>query len=225
MANTIAIVGPPGEGKSTGIEKLDPKTTVVINADGKSLPFKAWYKYYNIESKNYVESSNITIINKYLDKINSNPNIKDVVIDTANGIMLDLEMSSNFRGRKAGGEAMNKWMDLAAEIYDTILKCNSLRTDLNIYILFHETIFTDTRGMEKRCIVTNGRKLEKIHLESKFPMVLFTHVKYGNEGKNEFYFETQASNSTGKTPKGMFDTFLIPNDFKLISDKIKEYNK
>ena len=113
--------------------------------------------------------------------------------------------------------------DLAAEIYDLILKCNSLRTDLNIFIMFHSVNHTDVDGTEKKTIVTNGRKLEKIHLETKFPIVLFTNVKYGNEGKNEFFFETQASSSTGKSPMEMFDKFLIPNDLKLVSDKVREY--
>lgn len=224
MANTIAIVGPSGSGKSTGIRTLNPKTTCMINADGKALPFPKWRTVYNTTNKNYIESSNLQVINKVLDDINNRKDIKDLIIDTANGIMLDLEMSANFRNRKAGGEAMNKWMDLAAEIYDLILKCNKLRDDLNVFILFHSTLFTDKDGTEKQCIVTNGRKLEKIQLETKFPIVLFTKVIYGVEGKNQYYFETQTNASTGKSPMGMFDEFLIPNDFKIVSDKVKAYD-
>jgi deoxyadenosine/deoxycytidine kinase len=222
MANTIAICGTSGDGKSTAARTLDPKTTVYINADGKTLPFKE-SKFYTLANKNYIETSKLDMINKVLNEINNRTEVKDVIIDTANGIMLDIEMSNNFRNRKAGGEAMTKWMDLAAEIYDLILKCNSLKKDLNIFVMFHTTNYTDVNGLEKKCIVTNGRKLEKIHLESKFPIVLFTHVKYGAEGKNEYFFETQASSSTGKSPMGMFDSFLIPNDLKLVSDKVREY--
>ena len=46
--SAISIVGKSGTGKSTsignipelGIEGLDPKTTVIINVAGKSLPFR-----------------------------------------------------------------------------------------------------------------------------------------------------------------------------------------
>jgi hypothetical protein len=223
MAKTVAIVGPSGEGKSTGIRTLDPKTTFIINADGKSLPFRNADSMYNVNTKNYVNNSNQTYIKQCVQGLNKLPHIKTIVIDTANAIMLDVEMSANFRSRKAGGEAMNKWMDLAAEIYDLICECNDLREDLVIFICFHATLYTDIYGNERKCIVTNGRKLEKIHLESKFPLVLYTHVKYGGNGKNEYFLETQANSSTGKTPMEMFEEFLIPNDFKLIDNKIREY--
>ena len=111
MANTIAIVGPSGSGKSTGVRTLDPKSTLYINADGKTLPFRGANKLYNTGSKNYIETSKLDVINPLLERTNKRPEIKDIVIDTANGIMLDLEMSANFRNRKAGGEALNKWMN------------------------------------------------------------------------------------------------------------------
>jgi hypothetical protein len=46
MAELIAIVGRSGYGKSTSIEGLDPKETLVISVSGKALPFKGWKKKY-----------------------------------------------------------------------------------------------------------------------------------------------------------------------------------
>ena len=82
-------------------------------------------------------------------------------------------------------------------------------------------IIVDDLGTRK--LVTNGRKLEKICLESKLPIVLFTNVENAGKGKNKYYFETGKYESTGKTPIGMFDEFLIPNSLKLVDDKIREY--
>ena len=224
MAKTIAVVGQSGEGKSTGIRTLNPETTFIINCDGKSLPFRKADKLYNKENKNYASTSKYSEVKALLQGISDKkPTCKTIVIDTINAIMVDIEMSSNFRNRKAGGEAMAKWMDLAAEIYDLINDANSLRDDLTIFMCFHAGLYTDVTGNEKKCIVTNGRKLEKIHLESKFPLVLFTHVKYVSEGKNEYFLETQANSSSGKTPMECFTDFLIPNDFKLIDEKVREY--
>ncbi len=112
MAITIGIVGESGSGKSTGIRTLDSKTTIVINADGKTLPFRNATSLYSTTNKNYVVSSKINVIKQALEKINKDkPEIKTVVIDTINGVMLDAEMDSNFRNRKSGGEAMVKWMN------------------------------------------------------------------------------------------------------------------
>lgn len=224
MAVTIGIVGESGSGKSSGERTLDPKKSVIINCDGKSLPFKNAPKLYNSENKNYMVSSKISIVKQALDKINRERlEVKTVTIDTVNGMMLDAEMDSNFRSRKSGGEAMVKWMDLAAEVYDLILYCNSMREDLTIFLLFHSCNQTDINGEERKGILTNGRKLEKIHLETKLPLVLYTRVVFGKEGKNQFFLETQANSSTGKTPMEMFEDFLIPNDFDLIDKTVRNY--
>ncbi len=224
MAKTIAIVGSSGDGKSTGIRTLNPATTFVINCDGKTLPFRKADSLYNTKNKNYAKTAKLAEVKALLKGLSEKrPDVKTIVIDTINAIMLDIEMSSNFRNRKVGGEALNKWMDLAAEIYDLIIDTNNLREDLIVYMIFHSTLYTDVNGMEKKCIVTNGRKLEKIHLESKFPLVLFTRVEYNGDGKNTYQFETQSSSSTGKTPMEMFEDFLIPNDFQLVNNKVKEY--
>ena len=55
----------------------------------------------------------------------------------------------------------DKWMDLAKDIYEIISIANGLREDLVIYIMGHVTLFTDIDGNESKCLVTNGKKLEK----------------------------------------------------------------
>ena len=87
-------------------------------------------------------------------------------------------------------EARNKWMDLAAEVYDLILSLNKLRDDLIVFVTGHVFLYTDIDGLEKKSLITNGRKLEKIKLESKFPIVLCTRVTCGNEGVNQYELET-----------------------------------
>ena len=53
MSKVICIAGESGSGKTTSMEKLDPKQTYYIDADKKGLSWKGWKKQYNIESKNY----------------------------------------------------------------------------------------------------------------------------------------------------------------------------
>jgi hypothetical protein len=117
----------------------------------------------------------------------------------------------------------DKWMDLAKDIYELVSICNNLREDLVIYFMGHVTLYTDVDGNESKCLITNGKKLEKIKLESKFPVVLFGAVERGTNGDNKYFFETQANRSTGKTPLGMFDEFKIPNSLKLVDDTVRKY--
>ena len=51
MATGILIIAESGAGKSTSIERLDPKETFIINVANKSLPFKGWKSKYTIWSK------------------------------------------------------------------------------------------------------------------------------------------------------------------------------
>lgn len=223
MSKSILVIGESGSGKTTSAYFLNPEETYYINADGNGLPFPGWQKMYNKERKNYFEGSDIEHIEQILKGISSTrPDIKVVVIDTINAIMIDKEMSVNFKNRKSGNEAREKWLDLAMEVYDLVLLSRTLRDDITVIFMGHIATYTDNYGVEKVGLVTNGRKLEKIQLESKFKIVLLTKVEAQGNGKNKYYFETQANNSRAKSPMGMFP-FIIKNNLKYVVDRINEY--
>ena len=113
--------------------------------------------------------------------------------------------------------------DLAKDIYNLMTIANTLPEDFIVYFMGHVTIYTNVDGNESKCLITNGKKLEKIKLESKLPLVLYTHMERGLQGDNSYFFETQANRSTGKTAIGMFEDFLIPNSLNLVDSKIREY--
>lgn len=239
MAITVGIFGVSGDGKSTSIcinpdgkydpsdyQGMDPETTLIINADKKKLPFKSndW-----VENKNVFSNSSVNfIIGKGIDakepkdfgilqKVSAGTKFKSVIIDTINGVMVDREM---LESKKL---TFDKWADLARDIYEILAVSNTLREDLIIYLFGHICLFTDVDGNESKGLVTNGKKLEKIKIESKLPIVLFTAVDKGTNGSNTHYFETKKNRSTAKTPLGMIDEFLIPNSLKLVDAKIREY--
>ena len=67
MSEIIAIVGQTGTGKSTSVEKLNPKETVFIGCVNKPLPFRGWKKnYISGEGGNYVISADSAKIVKVL---------------------------------------------------------------------------------------------------------------------------------------------------------------
>lgn len=215
MANVIGVMGESGHGKTTSMRNLDPKKTFYIDADGKGLSFKGWRSKYNIENKNYLMTSDVEKINTLLSKIsNEQKHIEVVVIDTVNAIMLDYEMAM----MKVKG--YDKWMDLASFVYDLIKDSHKLRSDLFVVFLFHVQIESDDSGIRTACILTNGKKLNKIKLETKI-----TNLFYAKCNEGRYVFETQSRNSTAKSMMGLFDTFEIDNDTAAIIEKIKLYEK
>lgn len=215
MATGILIIGNSGAGKSTSLRKLNPAETLIINADKKSLPWRGWKKDYNKENKNYIVEADAKKIQGYLLHVNdSMPHIKNVVIDTLNGVMLAVEMAE----RKAN--TFSDWKELAVNIYGICDMIGTLRDDLNIICTAHaQTELTDS-GYQFTHMKTSGKKLEKIVVESKFTHVF---IAKGNQGK--FVFETHANNSTAKTPMGLFEEDEIPNNVQYIIKKIKEYEE
>jgi hypothetical protein len=67
-------------------------------------------------------------------------------------------------------------------------------------------------------IRTNGRKLEKIVLESKLNVVLLAECKDG-----KYIFHTRADRSSVKTPLGAFEEDEIPNDMAAVLKALEDY--
>ena len=204
------IIGTSGSGKTTSLEKLDPKQTFYIDADGKGLSWKGWRKQYNKENKNYFQCDVPEQIFSLMQTIDEKQKqIKFLVIDTLNGCMVADEM------RRAKEKAYDKWMDLAQSVYNIVDYSNKMRDDLTVILIGH----TQTSDDGFTCMLTNGRKLNKICLESKMTTVLVSRIN----DNGEYVFETRAKNSTAKTPRGAFDTDEIPNDITIVIDALKDY--
>ena len=210
MSKAIMILGASGSGKTTSLEKLDPKQTFYIDADGKGLSWKGWRQQYNKENKNYFRCDSPEQIFSLMQQIDEKQKqIKFLVIDTLNGCMVADEM------RRAKEKTYDKWMDLAQSVYGIVDYSNKMREDLTAILVGH----TQTSEDGFTCMLTNGRKLNKICLESKMTTVLLSRI---NEN-GEYVFETRAKNSTAKTPRGAFDVDEIPNDITLVIDALKDF--
>ena len=210
MSKAIMIIGASGSGKTTSLEKLDPKQTFYIDADGKGLSWKGWRQQYNKENKNYYRCDAPEQIFSLMQQIDEKQKqIKFLVIDTLNGCMIADEM------RRSKEKTYDKWMDLAQSVYGIVDYASKMREDLTVILVGH----TQTSEDGFTCMLTNGRKLNKICLESKMTTVLLSRI---NEN-GEYVFETRAKNSTAKTPRGAFDTDEIPNDITLVIDALKDF--
>ena len=98
---------------------------------------------------------------------------KTVEIDTLNGIMVAEEM------RNAKVQGYGKWTDLASYNHDILDYLLSMRNDITVLLVVHSETISDDNGMVFTRIKTNGRKLEKIVVESKLNTVLLAECKDG----------------------------------------------
>jgi len=228
MSEIIAVVGQTGTGKSTAVESLNPKETVIIGMVNKPLPFRGWKKNYTNgiqQGGNYLishDSEQIVKVLKYIDK--ERPDIKFIVIDDFQYLM-----STEFMNRsdEKGSNGWDKYIDIARHAWDVITTPESLREDLKVFILTHDETVQEN-FQPKRKIKTVGKMLdEKVTLEGLFTTVLFTDVSKDNAtGKLKYTFITQNDGTTtGKSPRGMFDDMEIPNDLQYVSEKIDSYNE
>lgn len=213
MSRVICIAGESGSGKTTSMRNLDPKSTYYIDADKKGLSWKGWRKAYNKENKNYIRCDDANIVRVYIRKLaESQPHIKVIVVDTINGLMVADEM------RRSKEKGYDKWVDLAACVWDLVCECYDYRDDLTIVFTAHTQTDHDENGYMFTRIKTSGKKLDKIVLESKFTTVLLSKCVDAR-----YLFETQARNSTAKSPMGAFDTFEIENDIVEVIKALEEF--
>ena len=213
MSTVICVMGESGSGKTTSCRNLPPDQTYYIDCDGKGLSWKGWRSQYSGKKKNYKRTDDPAKVKAILDGINEKcSNIHYVVVDTINGIMVGDEM------RRVNEKGYDKWRDLAASVFTIVNDANGYRDDLTIIFLAHSETDRDDGGYTFTRIKTNGKKLNKIVLESKFTTVLLAKCSGG-----EYVFETRANNSTAKSPMGAFDTETIPNDIMLVIEALKEF--
>ena len=213
MSKVICIMGESGSGKTTSMRNLDPATTLYIDCDKKGLSWKGWKQQYNEANKNYIRTDYVSIVMSALQKANEKwTDKKVVVIDTINGLMIADEM------RRSKEKGYDKWVDLAACVWDLVCYAHELRDDLTVIFTAHTQTDHDEAGYMFTRVKTSGKKLDKIVLESKFTTVLLSKCVDG-----QYLFETQAKNSTAKSPMGAFDEFEIDNDITKVLKALEDF--
>ena len=211
-------MGESGSGKTTAMRNLPPKETFYIDCDKKGLNWKGWRKQYSVENKNYFATDSFTSCKSLMEKVDKSENfrhIKYLVIDTINGMMVAEEMRIL---AMQGGDKRSAWTDLASNGWDIINKALTLREDLTVIILCHSETISDDNGIVKTRIKTNGRKLEKLVLESKMTTVVWA---VRQDGKYKFILS--ADGSTCKVPLGAFQTDECDNDIMIVIKALEDF--
>lgn len=219
MAKVIGIMGESGSGKTTSMRNLDPKTTFYFDCDKKGLNWKGWREQYNTDKKNYISTDSFSIVKNLLDRINKPEdafkNVKTIVIDTLNGMMVAEEMRIL---AMQSGDKRSAWSDLASNGWEIINKALEMRDELTIIILCHSETISDDNGIIRTRIKTNGRKLEKLVLESKMTTVLWA-VRQDNKYK----YILSADGTTTKVPLGAYTVDSVDNDIVPVLKTLEDF--
>lgn len=218
MSKVIGNMGESGSGKTTGMRTLPPDETFYCDCDKKGLNWKGWKTQYNTEKKNYIPSDSFSVVAQMMDRVNTEEQFKHIkyfVIDTLNGLMVAEEMRIL---AMQSGDKRSAWSDLAQNGWAIINKALTLRDDLTVIILCHSETISDDNGIIRTRIKTNGRKLEKLVLESKMTTVIWS---VRQDGKYKYILS--ADGSTCKVPLGAFDQTEIDNDIMLVIKALEEY--
>ena len=218
MSRVIGVMGESGSGKTTAMRNLSPEETFYLDCDKKGLNWRGWKKQYNSELKNYWSTDNFSVASQILQKVSNDEkfkHIKYVVIDTLNGLMVADEMRIL---AMQSGDKRSAWSDLAQNGWNLINQCLTLRDDLTVIILCHSETISDENGIIRTRIKTNGRKLEKLVLESKMTTVIWA---VRQDGKYKFILS--ADGTTCKVPLGSFTVDECDNDIMIVIKALEEY--
>lgn len=228
MAHLISVMGVSGTGKSSSIlpneqtntKGLDPAETFIINISGKPLPAKGSNRIYPLgikpsEGGRHIEASKPEQIVQIINFINTNrPDIKNIVLDDV-GYVMGFDVMEN-----AKRKGYDKWVDSAVNFMAVISALKACRQDLYAFCIFHTEVGAD----DKTKIKTAGAMIDKnIYLDGLFTMNLEAGL-HKVDGENKFGFSTKPDEySTRKSPAGMFEEDLIPNDLGFVKEKMIEY--
>ncbi len=200
MARLIFVLGHPGTGKSSSLRNLKKEEVGYISVTGKELPFKTDIK---------------PVVN------NNIHGVKDLIVKSKKPIIVvdDVNYLFTFQvfGRVGEKDQWAVFKDIGNDFFQLIKTIIDKPTDQNIYLFGHIEL-NDERLVQLK---TAGQTIRN----NIAPEGLTNIVLESVNDLGEFVFKARSDGTGVKSPIDMFEDKTIPNDLKIVNDKINKYYK
>ena len=206
MGMPILLYGKSGSGKSRSLKFFGEDEILLVNVEGKELPFRSKFKYV----------CRTDSIDTIIEQLNKMP-CKICVIDDA-GYLMTHRFMNNHRAKK-GNASFEMYDEIADAMYFLIQRIKTeVPADVTVYIVLHEDV-SDSGETKLRTI---GKLIDsKVCLEG---MVTICLRCMSDHGKHFIRTVTDGYDIT-KAPEDLFsaDETEIDNNLKLVDTKIREF--
>lgn len=209
MSIATIVLGESGTGKTASLRTLSAADTLLIQPVKKPLPFKSKdWAYFDAEKRtgNIFATDDAATIVKLMTKTSR----KIIVVDDWQYVLANEFM------RRNDEKGYEKFNDIGRHAWDILMAAGSLAHDVRVYVFAH----TNSDEFGRVRIKTIGKMLDdKITPEGLVTICLRTSVVDG-----QYLFSTKNNGSdTVKSPMGLFDDPMIPNDLAAIDAAICDY--
>jgi len=207
----VLIVGPSGNGKSSTFRTLPPEETVIINTERKPMPFRNFTKFKNINISRYKDFT------KVMKELATSKKYKYVVIDSFTSLT---EIVGKYTDTVFTG--FEQWKQYNVLLQDALWLIKDLPQQV---FMTGIPEYLENGDEPEGYIRVKGKELKYGGTEKEFAIVLWTSLASDDEGNITGYMlDTKPSKlRSSKSPDGMFEDRLIPNDAKAVADAIEKY--
>ena len=193
---------------------MNPEDTLLIKAISKPLPFpekKNGWKVIDQDGQGNVFTTDNPETIKAVMKKAPAKGFKNIIIDDAT-----FTMTNEFM-RKIDEKGFDKFTSLAYNVWSIVNTVRELPDDVIVYLVWH----LEETNMGALKLRTVGKLTdEKVDIPALATIVLIAD----RSSEGEYMFKTQTSGmDIAKSPIGLFEDEKIPNDLKLVEEKIREY--
>lgn len=207
MSTPVLILGESGSGKSFSMRHMPASDALLVQVTRKNLPFKSDWSYWSETNK----AGNIFVTDNadQVIAIMKGTKRKRIIVDDYQYIL------SNELLRRWNIKGYDKFSEVGYNGLNVLREAAGLADDVQVFFFAHTML--DDDGILK--IKTPGKLMATYSVEGLFSLVLRAVVRDGTH----FFSTVNNSADTVKSPPGMFEDELIPNDLQLVSKAIVDF--
>lgn len=200
MARLIFVLGNPGTGKSTSLRNLKKEEVAYITVTGKELPFRTTIK--PTLARNMEDVQKMIIASKK----------PIVVIDDVNYLF-----TKEVFGASEKTDKWDTYDKISKDFYKIVQSILNKDTEQNFYLFGH----LEDPDSGALALKTLGQATRKNNNPEGWTNIVFESLVE----LDEFVFKVKTDGSGVKSPMEMFDEATVPNDLKVVDEKINAYYK